>query len=87
MTVPNISFDTPVVITWQISFDQIRSTCPATTDLLALMSMSDRRGITEDIINQDQNRLEFEDAVAPLMSFSLIRVEIGGRSFEIQRLV
>jgi Tfp pilus assembly protein PilF len=76
-----------VITTWQISFDQIRSTCPAATDLLALMSMFDRQGIPEDLVNQHKDRLEFEDAMAPLMSFSLIRTEIGEQSFEMHRLV
>lgn len=67
-----------VITTWQISFDQIRSTCPAATDLLALMSMFDRQGIPEGLVQQHMNRLEFKDAVAPLMSFSLIQTEIGG---------
>jgi hypothetical protein len=81
------SIQHPVITTWQILFDQIQSTYPAATDLLALMSMFDRQGIPEDLINQDKDRLEFEDAVAPLMSFSLIRTEIGGQLFEMHRLV
>jgi tetratricopeptide (TPR) repeat protein len=77
----------PVITTWQISFDQIRRTSPIATDLLTLMSMFDRQGIPEDMVSQSMNQLEFEDAVAPLLGFSLIRVEIGGRLFEIHRLV
>jgi hypothetical protein len=76
-----------VITTWQISFDQIRSTCLAATDILALMSMFDRQGIPEDLVNQNMDRLQFEDAIAPLMSFSLIRTEIGERLFEMHRLV
>ncbi|KAH8698463.1 hypothetical protein BGW36DRAFT_448418 [Talaromyces proteolyticus] len=77
----------PVINTWQISFDQIHRVFPAAADLLALMSMFDRQGIPEDLINQGKNRLTFEDTVAPLVSFSLIRTEIGGQSFEMHRLI
>lgn len=83
----DMSIRRPVITTWQISFNQIRHTTPAATDLLALMSMFDRQGIPEDLVNRRKNRLAFEDTVAPLMSFSLIRTEIGGQSFEMHRLI
>jgi hypothetical protein len=77
----------PVITTWQISFDQIHQIPQAATDLLALMSMFNRQGIPEDLINQGMDQLDFEDAVALLISFSLIQTNIGGQSFEIHRLV
>lgn len=77
----------PVITTWQISFDQIHRICPKATDLLAVMSMFDRQGILESLISQSMHQLEFEDTVAPLLSFSLIQVEIGGQCFQIHRLV
>ncbi|KAH8698443.1 putative kinesin [Talaromyces proteolyticus] len=77
----------PVITTWQISFNQIQRICPKATDLLALMSMFDRQGIPEDIVSQGMDELEFEDTIALLVSFSLIRVEIGRRFFEMHRLV
>ncbi|THC90151.1 hypothetical protein EYZ11_010378 [Aspergillus tanneri] len=61
------SIQRPVISTWQISFDQIRRAFPAATDLLALMSMFDRQGIPEDLVNRGKNRLTFEDTIAPLM--------------------
>ncbi len=76
-----------VITTWQISFEQIRKTKPAATDLLALMSMFDRQGIPEYLLCKDINQLQFEDAVAPLVSFSLIRAEIGQQSFEMHHIV
>jgi hypothetical protein len=39
-----------VLATWQISFEQIRKSKPAATDLLALMSMFDRQGIPEYLL-------------------------------------
>ncbi|KUM57416.1 hypothetical protein ACN42_g9770 [Penicillium freii] len=77
-----------VITTWQISFDQIRQERPAATDLLALMSMFDRQGIPEDLLrDQDQDILDFHDALVPLLSYSLIRMEINERLFDMHRLV
>ena len=77
----------PVIKTWHISFEQIRKNNPAATDLLALMSMFDRQGVPEDLVLHGQSHLEFEDAVAPLINYSLITATRGGKSFEMHRLV
>ncbi|KAH7119994.1 hypothetical protein B0J11DRAFT_492136 [Dendryphion nanum] len=43
-----------IIITWQISFDHIRSTQPSAADLLSLMSFFDRQGIPEALLrNRD----------------------------------
>ncbi|KAJ5938334.1 hypothetical protein N7466_001468 [Penicillium verhagenii] len=76
-----------VITTWQLSFEQIRQERPAATDLLALMSMFDRQGIPEGLVRGDGDGLQFEDAVAPLVSYSLIRVEYETGSFDMHRLV
>ncbi|KAJ5366092.1 hypothetical protein N7541_000033 [Penicillium brevicompactum] len=76
-----------VVTTWQLSFEQIHHERPAATDLLALMSMFDRQGIPEGLVRADSDGLQFEDAVAPLISYSLIRVELETGSFDMHRLV
>jgi tetratricopeptide (TPR) repeat protein len=77
-----------VITTWQLSFEQIRQERPAATDLLALMSMFDRQGIPEDLVrDQDQDILDFHDALAPLLSYSLIRLEMNERLFDMHRLV
>jgi hypothetical protein len=39
-----------IMITWQISFDEIREKWPASADLLSLMSYFDRQGIPEDVL-------------------------------------
>ena len=39
-----------IIITWQISFDEIREKWPASADLLSLMSYFDRQGIPEDVL-------------------------------------
>ncbi|EAU30101.1 predicted protein [Aspergillus terreus NIH2624] len=77
-----------VITTWQLSFKQIRQEQPTATDLLALMSMFDRQGIPEDLVrDSDQDELDFHDALAPLLSYSLVRLEINERLFDMHRLV
>jgi tetratricopeptide (TPR) repeat protein len=76
-----------VIATWQISFNQIQKTGPAAAELLALMSMFDRQGIPVSLLQDQASQLDFEDALAPLLSFSLVRVEISQQSFEMHRLV
>ncbi|KAJ6016427.1 hypothetical protein N7540_011018 [Penicillium herquei] len=76
-----------VITTWQLSFEQIRQQRPAATDLLALMSMFDRQGIPEGLVRADGDGLQFEDTVAPLINYSLIRVELETGSFDMHRLV
>ncbi|KAF3002783.1 hypothetical protein E8E15_001031, partial [Penicillium rubens] len=77
-----------VMTTWQLSFEQIRQERPAATDLLALMSMFDRQGIPEDLVrHHEQDILDFHDALAPLLSYSLIRLELNERLFDMHRLV
>ncbi|KAF3390061.1 hypothetical protein DPV78_011783 [Talaromyces pinophilus] len=77
----------PVITTWQISFDQIRDMNPKATDLLTLMSMFDRQGIPAELLSDGMDQLQFEDAMAPLLSYSLVRVEVGGELFDLHRLV
>ncbi len=77
----------PVITTWQMTFDQLRRTRPAAADLLALLSMFDRQGIPECLLHGDDDQLQFEDAIAPLMSFSLVKQQAKERSFEMHRLV
>ncbi|KAF2180317.1 hypothetical protein K469DRAFT_715560 [Zopfia rhizophila CBS 207.26] len=84
-----------VITTWQISFEQIRATNSAAADLLSLMAMFDRQGIPEHLLYNGKSRLQFEDAVAPLTSFSLVRMQtrkqvrqqLGEQSFEMHSLV
>ncbi|KAM5358060.1 hypothetical protein ACJZ2D_015635 [Fusarium nematophilum] len=76
-----------VIATWQISFTQIQKTEQSAVDLLALMSMFDRQGIPISLLRNGTSQLDFDNALAPLLSFSLVRAEIGKQSFEMHRLV
>jgi hypothetical protein len=53
------------------------------------MSIFDRQGILEDLVRADgdSNELQFEDAVAPLISYSLVWVVIEITLFDMHRLV
>ncbi|KAI9872046.1 MAG: hypothetical protein M1830_002125 [Pleopsidium flavum] len=81
-TVPN-----SVLVTWRISFDQIKKSFPPAAELLSLMSVLDRQGIPEFLLCKDDNRLAFEDALAPLNDFALIASEADGECFGMHRLV
>ncbi|KAI9764473.1 MAG: hypothetical protein M1840_008399 [Geoglossum simile] len=76
-----------VIATLQISFAQIQKTEQSAADLLALMSMFDRQGVPISLLQNNTSQLDFGDALAPLLSFSLVRAEIGKQSFEMHRLV
>ncbi|KAJ5974633.1 hypothetical protein N7481_011843 [Penicillium waksmanii] len=76
-----------IITTWQLSFEQIHRERPAATDLLALISMFDRQGIPESLVRADDDELQFEDALAPLISYSLVRIETETASFDMHRLV
>jgi tetratricopeptide (TPR) repeat protein len=60
---------------------------PEATDLLTLMSMFDRQGIPAELLRDGMDQLQFEDTMALLISFSLVRVEFGGQIFNLHRLV
>jgi hypothetical protein len=76
-----------VITTWQLSFEQIHRDWSAATDLLALMSMFDRQEIPESLVRANGDELQFEDAVAPLINFSLVKYQIETASFDLHRLV
>jgi tetratricopeptide (TPR) repeat protein len=90
-----------VVMTWQISFDQIRLQYPSAADLLARMSILDRQGIPkflichhkhededeEDDDGDDDDDLEFEDAIGTLIGFSFVNSQENGDNFEMHPLV
>ena len=76
-----------VMATWWISFTQIQKTEQSAADLLSLMSMFDRQGIPISLPRNSTSQLDFDNALTPLLNFSLVRPEIGMQSFEMHRLV
>ncbi|PSN64462.1 TPR-like protein [Corynespora cassiicola Philippines] len=72
-----------ILITWQISFEHILTTRPSAADLLSLMSLFDRQGIPQDLLQNGVNEDfgsdfedsvpdEFEDDILMLENFSFI---------------
>jgi tetratricopeptide (TPR) repeat protein len=80
-----------IIATWQISFEHIRNSLPTAANLLSLMSLFDRQGIPERLLQDrygnDQEEADFDDDIQTLLSFSLIRTSADGSEFEMHRLV
>jgi hypothetical protein len=76
-----------VIATWQISFQHIQATEPQAADLLALMSMFDKQGIPRWLLQGTTPQLDFNDALAPLLSFSFVKTEVGEEALAMHRLV
>jgi tetratricopeptide (TPR) repeat protein len=87
-----------VLITWQISFDRIRSTRRSAADLLSLMSFFDRQGIQEALLRSQDSTANkpvlavsindgFEDALYTLRDYSFITVTRDANTFEMHGLV
>ncbi|KAI1664793.1 Kinesin light chain [Pyrenophora tritici-repentis] len=78
-----------VLITWQISFDHIRSTRQSAASLLSLMSFFDRQGIQEALLRRQSSTADdgFEDDVLALRDYSFITVTRDASTFEMHSLV
>ena len=78
-----------VVITWQISFDQIKKQNARAADLLSRMCLLDRQGIPRFLFCQDDDgdALDFEDAIGTLIAFSFVEAENDGNIFQMHPLV
>jgi tetratricopeptide (TPR) repeat protein len=80
-----------IIATWQISFEHIRNSLPTAANLLSLMSLFDRQGIPERLLQDrygnDQEEADFDDDIRNLSSYSLIRISADGSEFEMHRLV
>jgi hypothetical protein len=72
-----------VITTWHISFDQICKDQPSAAELLSLMSALNAQGIPEFLLlKRYEHVLDFEDALAPLIDFSLVTSETGRQVFD-----
>jgi tetratricopeptide (TPR) repeat protein len=84
-----------ILITWQISFDHVRSSRQSAADLLSLMSFFDRQGIPEALLrsrdstanNSDDNDDDFEDDLDTLRDYSFVTVTRDAKTFEMHSLV
>jgi tetratricopeptide (TPR) repeat protein len=79
-----------IISTWQISFEHIQNSLPTAANLLSLMSLLDRQGIPERLLQDrygNDQEADFDDDIQTLSSFSLIRTSADGSEFEMHRLV
>jgi tetratricopeptide (TPR) repeat protein len=79
-----------VLLTWQISFDHVRSRRKSATDLLSLMSFFDRQGIQEALLRDPSGTTDddnFEDNILILRDYSFITVAKEANTFEMHNLV
>ena len=76
-----------VTTSWELSFRQIRERSSGSADLMSLMSYFNRQAIPTILMKDDVDEISFEENINVLLSFSLIRAEIGKDTFEMHRLV
>lgn len=76
-----------VIMTWHISFNQIKKDHPRSADLFSLMSVLDRQGLPDDLFSKGETNLDFENDVARLIEFSLLVSSLDGRTSGMHRLV
>ena len=76
-----------VIMSWQLSFDHIRTAYPEAADLLSLMSIFNRQAIPQCLVQGRHDDLTFCEVMGPLLNFSLVRAETTGQMFELHRLV
>ncbi|KAG7007031.1 hypothetical protein G7Y79_00012g033670 [Physcia stellaris] len=77
-----------VAKTWMISFAHISEVNPRAAEMLSLMSCYDQQSIPQLLLRYDnEDGLQFDDAVGLLLAFSLIRVASTGTTYSMHRLV
>ena len=76
-----------IISTSELSFNYIRTNFKLSAALLSAMAFLHRRAIPQALIESVVGPDAFPEAMQPLLNFSLVRTEIGGRTFEMHRLV
>ena len=95
----SIDYGETVATTWKISFEQVNQQSPAASELLQLCAFLYPDTIPEDIVRKggqaaggelshlSEDPLEFDDACAVLLNYSLIHRNVTGNQLAIHRLV
>ena len=76
-----------VILTWHISFNQIRRENESAANLLSLMSVLERQDIPRFLVRGELDDLRFDNAIALLLDFSLISQVESRKAFGMHRLV
>ncbi|KAI4288760.1 MAG: hypothetical protein L6R35_001983 [Caloplaca aegaea] len=80
--------DNSVLKTWKLSFDLITHRFSRAADMLSLMAMFDRQGVSEDLLRKEvELKHVFSKALAMLQNFSLIGRSTDGKSYYMHRLI
>lgn len=61
-----------MVTSWKISLEHIQNTERSAADMLALMIMFDKQGTPRSLLHGTTSELEFEDSLAPSLSFTFL---------------
>ena len=76
-----------VILTWQMSFEQVQRERPSAAELLSLMSMFDKSAIPESFLTDSKEKHDFEDSIDTLLRFSLITLTSNFSAFNMHWLV
>src|SRR5579883_206831 len=79
-----------VVITFEVCFQHAYEVCPLSVEVLSLCAFLSPDAIPEEIFNHDDNlklSLKFDEAVAALRKYSLIKRNVQNKLLSIHRLV
>lgn len=78
-----------VMMTWHISFEQIKRQSAVAVDLLYIMSVLDRQGIPRDLVEAAKfgTKITIDKALGLLTAFSFITPSKARKSYEMHRLV
>ena len=76
-----------VILTWHISFTQIREENESAAKILSLMSVLERQDIPRFLVRGELNDLNFDNAIALLLDFSLISQVESRKAYGMHRLV
>ena len=76
-----------VILTWHISFTQIRKENESAAKILSLMSVLERQDIPRFLFHGELDDLIFHNAIALLLDFSLISQVESRKAFGMHRLV
>ena len=77
-----------LLLTWRISFDQIRKQDLQASELLSLISLLNPERIPRFLLCRGNDEgLKFDDAIGTLLEFSMVRADMSEDSFSTHRLI
>ncbi|KAK0105105.1 hypothetical protein ONS95_004532 [Cadophora gregata] len=77
-----------IATTWLMSFEQIKSENPRAANLLFTMSLMSRQSIPTSLIkDENENLVDFEEAVGTLVAYSFVSADDSGSNYTMHRLV